>query len=256
MTTPGSLRRLVLTTTLGSFSIAALMGVLALLGGDFGEGQARVLMTTVLVGLASIAVLTYLTTAGTPYQPVGVAGGIAVLVPLLTGLLLIWADYSGNGSDATWKAFGLGIVVASSLAQVSLLLVLGGAHRSLRPLLLGTLSLVAVLGVLVSWTILAGEDGEGLLRLIGVIAILDVLGTVVVIALAVVARTGRSGMLPGSGPGAGSDTGAVAVTLPGSLVVGLDARARATGSTRDDLVAQAVTQYLGSHADPVGQSGT
>lgn len=260
MTTPGSLRRVVVTTTLGSLSIAALMGVLALLGsGDFGEGQARVLGTTLLVGLSSIAVLCYLATSETDYQSVGVVGGFAVLLPLFTGLWLIWADYSGGDHDAIWKAFGVGIVAASTLAQASLLLGLAGANRSVRPLLLATLAAAGVLGLLVSFVILGGDDnGDGLWRVIGIVAILDVLGTVVVIALGVVGRIGGAPSAVGSTSGSSprvSSTGIVTVALPGPLAAGLDERSRQTGRARDDLVAEAVARYLGSHTEPRTQSG-
>jgi len=47
-------RRVVTTLTIGSFSVAALMGIVALLGGgDFGENEARVLLTTLTVSLAA-----------------------------------------------------------------------------------------------------------------------------------------------------------------------------------------------------------
>jgi len=52
-----TLRRLILAATIGSFSIAALMGVVALLGGGFGDDQWRVLTTTLVAGFASVAVL-------------------------------------------------------------------------------------------------------------------------------------------------------------------------------------------------------
>ncbi len=248
MTTPGSLRRVVVTTTLGSFSFAALMGVLALLGsGDFGEGQARVLGTTLLVGVSSIAVLCYLATAETKFQSIGVVGGFAVLLPLLTGLWLIWADYSGGDSEAMFKAFGVGVVVAATLAQASLLLGLAGARESLRGLLLVTLALAAVLAALVSLVILGGDDGDGLWRFIGIVAILDVLGTVVVIALGVVARIGQPAG-PADPAGPAGPSGPAEVQLPGPLAAALDVRAARSGRTRDDLVAEAVARYLAAEA--------
>ena len=54
-------RRIIVALTIGSFSIAALMGIGALLGaGDFGTTEWRILGTTVLMGCSSIVVLTYL----------------------------------------------------------------------------------------------------------------------------------------------------------------------------------------------------
>ncbi len=233
MTTPGSVRRLVVATTIGSFSLAALMGVLALLGsGDVGETEARVLLTTLVVGVTSVAVLCYLATGETPYQPVGVAGGLLVLVPLLTSLGLIWLD--DVGSEAVWETFGIGVVVAATLAQASLLLALAGPRPSLGALLLATLALATVLAVLVSAVILGAYDDGGLWRAIGIVAILDVLGTVVAMALAVL----------GGAHAVRHDGATRPVELPASLVLGLDARVRATGRPRDELLAEAVADYL------------
>ena len=81
---PGTapIRKVIVRVTIGSFSLAALLGIIALLrGGEFGQTQFRVLLTTLLVGVVSIAVLCYLATAGRPSQPVGVAGGVIVLFP-------------------------------------------------------------------------------------------------------------------------------------------------------------------------------
>lgn len=250
MTSSGSVRRLVVTTTIGSFSVAALLGVLALLGGgDFGEGQARVLLTTLAVGVSSLAVLCYLATAQTPYERVGVVGGIVVLVPLLTSLVLIWGDDAFDGGVGLWRTFGIGLVLAATLAQASLLLVLTGARESLRALLVATLVLAGLLAVLVSAAIL-GAEGDGLWRPIGIVAILDVLGTVVAIAL------GAFGRVAGGVAGRDDDVSDLTrasrtVVLDERLVKALDERARRTGRAREDLVTEALARYLGSES-PAG----
>lgn len=250
MTSSESVRRLVVTTTIGSFSVAALLGVLALLGGgDFGGGQARVLLTTLAVGVSSLAVLCYLSTGQTPYQRVGVVGGIVVLVPLLTSLALIWGDDAFDGGVGLWRTFGIGLVLAATLAQASLLLVLTGARESLRALLVATLVLAGLLAVLVSAAILGAED-DGLWRPIGIVAILDVLGTVVAIALGAFGRVtgrvaGRDGDVSDRTPTSRT------VVLDDRIAEALDERARRTGRAREDLVAEALARYLGSES-PAG----
>ena len=62
-------------------------------GGAFGATEGRVLLTTLLVGVASVAVLCYLATAGTPYQWVGVVGGVVLVAPVVTALFMIWHDF-------------------------------------------------------------------------------------------------------------------------------------------------------------------
>ena len=226
-------RRAIVTVTIASFSVAALLGVLALLGGDFGDTQVRVLLTTVAVGVVSIAVLCYLSTAGTSVQAVGVLGGVSVLVPLASALLLIWAEeWLGSNDDAVWQAFGVGAVVAGTLAQACLLLVIARRKSPVVRLLLAvTLVLAALLAALLSALILGGApDEDYVARAVGVIAILDVLGTVVVAAL------GKFGPGP---------DGTERVSLPDALVAELDRQAAATGRTRDEIAAEAIDHYLG-----------
>src|SRR5690242_6967727 len=111
-------RRVAATLTIGSFSIAALMGIAALLGGgDFGEGEGKVLLTTLIVGSASICMLCNLATSGTRFAPVGVVGAVAALVPTVTALHLVWQSWD-DIPEGELKVFGVGVVVAVTLSQV------------------------------------------------------------------------------------------------------------------------------------------
>lgn len=233
------IRRWIVRVTIGSFSLAALLGIIALLsGGDFGETEGRILLTTLLVGVVSIAVLCYLTTAGRPSQPVGVAGGATVLVPLVTGLVLIWVD-SDNGLDEGWvKTFAIGGIVAATIAQVCLLLIPGATANPLaRRLLLGTIGLAALLAVLTSLLVLGVHPGDdAFYRGVGVVAILDVLGTVVGAALL------RFG--PGAAESRGHEVGTV--SLPPELSAALDREATRSGRSRDEVAAEILVRHLGS----------
>jgi len=213
-------RRLALFVTIGSFSVAAFMGVLALLGGgDFGEGEARVLLTTLLVGVTSIAVLCYLATAGTSHAVVGALGALCAIPTLLIGLVLVWSD---AWSEGTGQAFGVGSTVSASLAQVSLLLVLASsAAPYVRRLLAATLVAIAWVAVHVSVLIIDFTASDGSLRLLGVVAILDVLGTVAVAAL------GKFGSRDESAP---------RLIVPDDLVPFVLARADATGADPEQTV--------------------
>lgn len=176
-------RRIVLFVTIGCFSVAAFLGVLALVGGgDFGEGEARILLTTLLVGVTSVAVLCYLGTAETDYAVVGVVGAFCALPTLLLGLALVWSD---DWNDETWQIFGVGSTLSATIAQASLLLMLTAtAAPYVRKLLAGTLVAATWVALHVSTLIIDLDGSDGSLRLLGVVAILDVLGTVAVAALA------------------------------------------------------------------------
>jgi hypothetical protein len=226
-------RTIIVRLTIGSFSLAALMGVLALLsGGAFGETEGKVLLTTLLVGVASVLVLCYLATSGTWFQPVGVAGGIVLVAPVVAALVMIWSEWEGDPPLAVVRTFGVGAIAAGTLAQASLLLALVRDRAGkVRHLLSLTLALAGVLAGLTSALVLGFEpDTSAYPRLVGVVAILDVLGTVVVAALTRFDST--------------SAPHATTVTVPAGLLARLDARAAETCRTRDEVVADAVERYL------------
>ncbi len=234
--TPAPLRRVIVNVTVASFSLAALLGVLALLaGGEFGETQVRVLLTTLVVGVVSVAVLCYLATAGTAYQPVGAFGGLVVVVPLATSLLMIWSD-GESSSEAVVEAFGVGTILAATLAQACLLLVLAaGRGAGLRVLLALTVLLATLLAVILSALVLGMEaDDDVTARLVGVVAILDVLGTVVVAALAKLGPDAREAPVRGS------------VEVPADLLDEVDRWAAERGRTRQQVVEDALRSLLGT----------
>ena len=177
-------RSVVAKLVVGSFSIAALLGILALLGGgEISSVQGNVLLTTLVVGVESLAVLCYLAVGETRRAWLGVVGGVVSLVPFGVALWLVWGSW--DDGELIFKSFGVGLTLAASVAQACLLLGLSdpprGRVRSLLPL---TLALVAVLALMIVGPILAEQDpGDVYWRVLGIVAILDVLGTVLVIVL-------------------------------------------------------------------------
>lgn len=247
MASRNPVRSAIVKLTIASFSIAALLGVIALIGGgEFGDTQVRVLLTTLLVGVVSIAVLCYLSTGGTPFQAVGAFGGLVVLVPLVTAMLMIWGD-TDNVSDGVLKTFGVGSIVAGTVAQVCLLLALAARKGRTIKILLGlTLVVATLLAVILSVLVLGAEAGDALARIIGIIAIFDVLGTIVVAALSKFGPERDSG-------DAGHDGDTIdigqRVSLPAELVAELDRRAAATGRRRDDVAAEAIARAFTTHPE-------
>jgi hypothetical protein len=233
-TSSAPIRKAIVRVTIASFSIAALMGIIALLGGgDFGETEGRILLTTLLVGVVSIAVLCYLATAGRRSQPVGIVGGVVVLVPLITALIMIWGDAQRGPNETILKIFGVGAIVAATIAQASLLLALAERARPLvQRILAGTLLLAAVLAVMTSLLVTGYDPGEDwYYRVLGVVAILDVLGTVVAAAL-MKFGVGDSYRTEGD------------VSLSRELSERVATYAVQAGRSRDDVVAEAVERFL------------
>ena len=184
------LRKPVIWLVIGSFSIAALMGIIALLGGgDFEGDEGKVLVTTVIVGVEAIAVLCYLAVAGKPTAIVGIIGGLVSLVPFAIAVALTWGGYDGD--DPVWETFTIGLTIAASMAQTCLLLAMAERKR-LDWLLLSTLATIVIVAGMISLAIVDGADlGDGFWRTFGVVAILDVLGTVVIAATKAFGRDNR-----------------------------------------------------------------
>ncbi len=233
-----SVRRVVIRLTIGSFSVAALMGVAALLRpGHFGSTEGRVLLTTLVVGVTSVLMLCYLASSGERSRFVGVAGTVAALTSATCVLVMFWAWWQENPPTALLRAFGVSGVVALTLAQVSLLLAVVRRRPSVMRLLVATVVTASVLAALVIAAILGWNPGETAARLLGVVAILDVLGTVVTMAL---------GVFGGEAPaGAGASLG---VTLPPDVAEAVRARAAETGRGADEVVLDAVRAYVASDA--------
>ena len=167
-----------LIVLLGSLGIAALLGVIALVGGDLGETEARILVSTLAfavfsgTGLASAVRLDRRL-----YRWVGVAGIGASLVALLLSLIGIWSEPSDEYFWRPWAAFS---ITALLLGYGSLVLLIRPRQRAASLLLGGTvvcLALVWVLAMVLTWVEFQGESGETIGRLLGALGILTVFGT-------------------------------------------------------------------------------
>jgi len=220
-------RRAVLAVTITSFSIAALMGIAALLGSDFGETSLRILSTTVVVGCASVVTLACLVPVETRWSPVSVLGFVVTLGTAAFTLVMIWTE-SVDWGDGAYQALGIGVTLSVTLAQVCLLLGVSVRRPSVSPLVWTTIALSAILAGQVIALIVGEGAGDGFYRLVGVVAILDVLGTLVTIALGVFGRDQR----------------ALSVTLPPEVAARVRAEAQSTGRTVSDVVGEAVLRHL------------
>lgn len=241
-----------------SFSGAALVGIIALLGGDFGETQGKILLTTVLFGAFSITALCHLAIADRAMRIVGVSGLLASGVALVSGLVLIWRDWADSDLEVWFKVFAAAGILAVSFAHANLLLLLAGRRRAaIRWGLAATLIAIAVVAVMLILPILTdgdipGEDaGDVYWRVFGVIAILDVLGTVVVPVLALFLRDGAGPSTPGSAEpqgAAGAHDAAAPLRLhvPADLAEAVRSRAAQQGSDPDAVALDALRRGLAS----------
>lgn len=218
-------RRVIVAVIIVSFGLAALLGIIVLLGGNLGSEQYRALGTTATIGAFSVAILCCAALAGRRLQIVGFVGaGIAVL-SAIASVWLIWYEYETYPDPAydvltrlTWT--GIALTVALSFASLLLLL----ADRRQAAVRIGLVITVALFAVVLGMTIYAiwwssTIEGDAFGRTLGVFAILAALGAVIVPVLSLMLRDRR--------PATGLSSVSIAL---------LEAEAVRRGVSADDLV--------------------
>lgn len=183
-----TLQKLALRLTILAFGIAAAMGIGALLIGEFGELQGRVLLTTLSVGLMSLAALCYLAPQQRRFVVLGIAGFITALVTLALALYLIWGDDSWldvSITEVIFEYFGIMLIVSATIAQICMLAAMVSTAKPFTKWMFRFTFLAAVVVAGMAITIILSEtaDSEWFVRVLGVVAILDAFGTVTLIAV-------------------------------------------------------------------------
>ena len=238
-------RRAAIIAIIGSLVIAAILGIIALLSGEFGEVQGKVLVTTLTVAAFGTTALCHLATVSRQVRVVGFVGIAASAIAAACALVLIWMPWDANiDTEWLWKGLGLAGVAAVSLAQANLLLLLAGRqHPVIRTTLWVTLGAVAIVAVMIWLPIMSeGEiPGQGAeeayWRFFGVVAIIDALGTIALPILGLVLRgvapATTAPVLGGTGASAVSEPG-LTLTVPEELAAELHAHAERTGMSVQD----------------------
>ena len=181
MDTTFNFKRTFLLTMIVSLSISALIGIVIFLFGNFGETEGRLLMTTLTIGGYSLTGLCCsVLFEKKRFTGLAVAGIGASFLGFLFTLLVIWEALDME-SEWTWKGLFLFLIVAFSTAHMSLLLLIQSDNRLVKGSLAATVGFIAIVAAMLIWFTFTGFDieEEFFYRLLGVFAILDVLGTIV-----------------------------------------------------------------------------
>lgn len=173
-----SLKQVFLRTLIVALVGSALVGIYAFLFGDFGETEAKILLTTLTISYFSVISLTC--AAAFETKKGGVLGPVGLVVAALGFLAYvpgIWVQWFEN--EAYGKSMIILGIFAFSLAQTCLL-ALVPLQKPLRWGLYATGSIIFALALLISGMLVFEFEEEWLFRLAGVLGILDGCGTVLV----------------------------------------------------------------------------
>ncbi len=166
------LRQLSLRGFVSFLILTALIAVVTVLIGNFGELQGKILMSSFSVSIASICAMSgavFIESRGPRW--LGVLGIVIALVGLLLLNVGLWFE---TGGWTYWKFVFVFVVVSLGLAHGFLLQLptLSNAHRWVQPL--SALS-IAVLVALISAALIWEWSGDWLWRTMTVVAIVVVL---------------------------------------------------------------------------------
>ena len=168
------LRRLLLVGAIVALTVTAIIAIVALLAGDFGDTELRVLATTGGFGLSSL-----IATRGTALldQRRHVALGRAVIsLSALSFLIELWILWLDDASELAWKSYVCSISIAVATAQIAGML---GRRRLTDPAwiprLVWAAGTCAVVAAAMGWAAAIGEIGRaGYYRALGAVVVLNV----------------------------------------------------------------------------------
>ena len=152
-----------------SVSLSALLGIVAIVKGDFGDFEARVILTTVTISAASICALA----AGAFWEShtARILPGIAVALAILAAALIIIGIWGKISATPYWK-FSVSVgVLAIACAQACLISL---ARLASRVAWTRTVTLLAIffLAALVIFALYGEVRQEGYYKIMGATAIL------------------------------------------------------------------------------------
>jgi|GEM_PF-376525 len=176
---------------MGSLVISGLLGIGALLAGEFSELQVKVLLSSLTVSGGSILALACAAALerGRFSEPARVGLGLAILATVLM-LLALWPEID---NQYFWKVIGSAVVGAVALALLSLLELATVAGRFARITIANRVA-SAVLAGLILLLIWFEPSGDGMFR---AIAIASIVVTVLAVATPVLHYVSRLEANPG-----------------------------------------------------------
>ena len=175
-----SLRKILLITVIVALCVSAFLGIGVFVSGKFGNIEIKTLLTTSAVGGFSLTGLccSVLLEKG-KYKSLAISGVIISILALLFSFDSIWDLFNLFGDQAS-DVFLTLCILAFSMAHVSLILLIDSYKTPVTMTVILTVVFIAIVAFMLILDLVGDNQmGDSYFRLLGVFAILDVLGTIV-----------------------------------------------------------------------------
>ena len=184
------LRRIFLWSMIVSLALAAALGIAAILLPRFGRTQECILLTALVVGLFSLPALGIAIVIGRRQLLAWMwTGLVCTLAATVLWLVMVWTDtgFSLRGwEEIVLKSAACSTVASIVIAQAGLLMLLRFVHEGFSMVRLATIACSVILGSLIALAIWFELDEPEIQKMIAVLAILAVCGTIVTPVLGII----------------------------------------------------------------------
>lgn len=166
------------TSLIASLVVSALIAILVFLFGDFGETEIKLLLTTLTVGGYSLTGLCSSALYDKRKNVSLVFSGF--LVSILGFIITVGAIWKIIDFVDIWRLVAIFSILAFSIAHSSLILLICSEKRIISISKIAMIIFILIIAIMLIYLVLAGFNGvdKFYYRLLGVFAVLDVLGTI------------------------------------------------------------------------------
>jgi len=175
-----SIRRVLLLLLIISLSASALIAIVIFLLRSFGSLQLKVLFTTFIVGVFSLTGLCSSALYDKKiFLPLAFSGLASSVVSFILTTFLIW-EFIDFSSDIG-KLLAISVILSISIAHSSLLFLIIPTKKSVQISQAATIVFIAIVCMMLILLVLfeLNTVDEFYFRLLGVFAVLDILGTII-----------------------------------------------------------------------------
>jgi len=160
-----------------SLVISALIGIYLFLFGDFEDSDTRLLLTTLTVGWYSMTGLC--SSVVHNRKRIKFFSLFGMIISVLGFFITVIAIWEIIDNTLIWQLVMTFVILSVMISHISLLFLVKPKSKKIRYVMSATILFIAVVTVMLILEILVeSEKGEFFYRLLGVFAILDVLGTI------------------------------------------------------------------------------
>jgi hypothetical protein len=173
------LKKTFLLSMIGSLSLSALIGIIIFLFGEFFGIQGKILLSTLTLAGTSLIGLccSLLYEKNGKYKLLALGGICTTIIGFIWTITLIWTFSFSHDFELLFKGFFILLIISFSIAHSSLLLIINSNEKIVRKVLFTTLIFISIVAAMLIILVFFDVDFDFYYRLLGVFAILDVLGT-------------------------------------------------------------------------------